>query len=161
MGPLTPLQVRIESLPPMRVARFHALGPDPETKAWSNVRTWAEARGLWSAAAMPPVFGFNNPPPLRGHDGYGYEIWICLDPGTVVESSTDTLDFPGGWYAVTSCPGLPSPDLWMRLLGWVRQSEFRRRPTHELERPLNPWAPPAEMRFDLYLPIVEPRAVIA
>jgi DNA gyrase inhibitor GyrI len=146
-------EVRIEMLPRMRVARFHARGRSPEQKAWGNLRAWAEPRGLLEDAAAHPVFGFNNPSPSKPNEDYGYEFWIRITPETQVEAGIEALDIPGGWYAVTTDRGFPSPGIWMQLLEWVRQSSHRYRRTHELERPHNPLASESEMAFDLYLPI--------
>ena len=153
---MTELDVRIERLAPMRVACFHALGRSPEQEAWGTLRAWAEPRGLLKDATAHPELGYNNPSPSRPGEGYGYEFWIRIGPEMLVESGIETLDFPGGWYAVTTCRGFPNPDIWMRLLGWVRSSAHRHRPTRELERPHNPLAPESEMVLDLYRPVEEP-----
>ncbi len=150
------IEVRLEKLAPMRVARFHALGRSPEQEAWARLRAWADPRGLLKDATAHPVFGFNNPSPSRPGENYGYEFWVRIGPETLVESGNETLDFPGGWYAVTTCRGFPNPYIWMRLLGWVRSSSHRPRPAQELERPHNPLAPESKMVFDLYLPVEEP-----
>ncbi len=155
-APAAKLDVRIEKLPPMHVARFHKFGPSPEPGAWAELRAWAEPRGLLNDATAHPVFGFNNPSPAAGSEDYGYEFWIRIDPGTGVDADTETLDFPGGWYAVTTLRGPPSPGIWMQLLESVGSGSQHYRRTHELERPHNPLAPVSEMVFDLYLPVEEP-----
>ena len=153
----TTFEVRIERLPPMRVARFHAFGRTPEAEAWTRVRAWAEPRGLLQDAAAHPVFGFNNPGPSRpGQEEYGYEFWIRIEPELLVESGVGTLDFCGGWYAVVTHPGPPNPGIWMQLLDWARANSHRHRRTHELERPQDPLASESDLVFDLYLPIEEP-----
>lgn len=152
------IEVRLEKLVTMRVARFHAVGQNPEHEAWTKLHAWAEPRGLLSAATAQPVFGFNSPSPSKPGEDYGYEFWIRIEPEMQVESETETLDFPGGWYAVTTVRGFPNPDIWMRLFQWVRNSSHPYRRTHELEHPHNPMASEAEMIFDLCLPIEEPAA---
>jgi hypothetical protein len=87
------LEVRIESLPPMRVARFHSIGPNPEAQAWTRLRAWAEPRGLLQNARAHPVFGFNNPSPSRAGEEYGYEFWIRVDPESLLGSDVKTSDF--------------------------------------------------------------------
>lgn len=114
---------------------------------------WAEPRGLLRDTADHPVFGFNNPGPSRPGEEYGYEFWIRIYPSTSGSSEVETRDFPGGSYAVTTHHGFPNPEIWMRLLEWIRNSPHRQRPTHELEQPRNPLAAESEMVFDLYLPI--------
>jgi len=153
---MNPIQVRIEWLAPMRVARFQAFGPSPEAEAWARMRAWAEPRELLKEASAHPVFGFNSPSPSRPGEDYGHEFWIRVAPEIRIESSVETLEFPGGWYAVTTCQGFPNLERWTQLLEWVRHGPHRYRRTHELERPHNPLAPESEMAFDLYLPIDAP-----
>lgn len=152
----TRLEVRVEKLPPIRVARFHALGRSPESEAWARLRAWAKPRGLLQNCAANPVFGFNNPSPSQPDTEYGYELWIGIDPETQIESGVEIQNFSGGWYAVTTCQGLPNPAIWMQLFGWMQTCPHRHRSTHELERVHDPLAPESKMRFDLYLPIEEP-----
>jgi DNA gyrase inhibitor GyrI len=147
---------RIEQLPPMRVARFHAMGSHPELKAWAQLRKWAEPRGLLADADRHPVFGFNNPSPSPGRDEYGYEFWIRIDSGAADDGGVETMAFPGGWYAVTTQHGFPRPDVWLQLFESARLAACRYRATNELERPHDPLAPEADMVFDLYLPIEAP-----
>jgi DNA gyrase inhibitor GyrI len=149
------IEVRLEKLAPMRMARFHASGRGPEAEAWEKLRAWAEPRGLLKNTEAHPVFGFNNPGPSKAGEDYGYEFWIRIAPETPVEIGVETLDFPGGWYAVTTVRGHPNPEIWMRLFEWVRRGPHRYRQTHELEHPHNPLAPESEMVFDLYLPVGE------
>ncbi|MBI5384168.1 MAG: GyrI-like domain-containing protein [Verrucomicrobia bacterium] len=158
---MSELQVRVERLAPMRVARFRAFGRSPEPEAWARLRTWAEPCGLLKDNAAHPVFGFNNPSPSPGLEEYGYEFWIRIAPEAQVERGIETLDYPGGWHAVTTQHGFPNPDVWMQLLEWVRRSPHRHRRTHELERPHNPLAAEAEMVFDLYLPVEKPASALA
>lgn len=153
---MSEIEVRLEMLPPMRVARFHAVGQSPEQEAWEKLRAWAEPLGLLKDTTAHPVFGFNNPSPSKAGEDYGYEFWIRVESEMQVEVGFETLDFPGGWYAVTTVRGSPNPALWMQLLEWVRNSPHRYRRTHELERPHNPLAPESDMAFDLCLPIQKP-----
>ena len=156
---MSEIELRIEKLARMRVARFHALGSSPEQSAWEKLLKWAEPRGLLKDIAAHPVFGFNNPSPKQGGEEYGYEFWIQIGPDMQIESGIETLDFPGGWYAVTTVRGPPNLDIWMQLFQCVRKSPHAYRRTHELERPHNPLAPEAEMVFDLCLPIQEPTQI--
>ncbi len=140
----------------MRLARFHAFSRSPERDAWSKLRAWADPRGLLREPATHPVLGFNNPSPTSGGAEYGYEFWIGLALETPAESGIGTVDFPGGWYAVTTHRGPPNPTIWMQLWEWVHRSPYRYRRTHELERLHDPLASEPEMVCDLYLPIEEP-----
>ena len=151
---LRELSVRIEKLEAMRVARFHAYGPNPETRAWTELRKWAEPQGLLKKdSAAHPVFGFNNPSPSSALADYGYEFWIRIDAEMPVAGSLETITFPGGWYAVITHSGLPNPDIWKRFGDWIRGSPHSLRHTHELEHPRDPLASESDMVFDLFLPI--------
>ncbi len=153
------LDVRIERLPPMRVAWVRAVGRRPELDAWQQLGGWAKPAGLLDDPDAHPVFGFNNPGPSAGETEYGYELWVAVDTGTKPPPGVGLREFAGGTYAVASCRLTGAPgvlETWRALLRWVHGSEHTwRRGTHELERVRNPLAAPAEMMLDLYLPIEE------
>ena len=150
-------EVKIERLGPMYVAWVRAFGPNPEQKAWSTLRVWAQPRGLLEQPAEHRVFGFNNPPAAQGATEYGYEMWISVDAETQPSQGIGVKSFPGGLYAVTSCPlvgGAGVPAMWKTLLRWVHTSQYTwRRGAHELERIRNPLSPERDVLLDLYLPI--------
>jgi DNA gyrase inhibitor GyrI len=150
--------VRIENLAPLRVASFRAAGSTPEQYAWDKLQRWAGPQGLFRDLSAHPVFGFNNPAPVRGGREYGYEFWIGVGPEARSEGGGEVKDFAGGLYAVTTCklvgdPHGSLPDVWRSLWEFSQSGHYRWRPTHELERPHNPQAGPDEMILDLLLPI--------
>jgi len=157
---MTELDVQIRTLPPMCVAVAQAVGASPEEAAWRKLAAWAEPAGLFDDPSAHPIFGYNNPPPEPGRRDYGYEVWIKVDPAMPIPAGLQRKEFPGGWYAVTSCrllgdPLGPVPNVWQMLLKWVEASSHRWRRTHELERVVNPGAPESELVLELYLPIEE------
>jgi DNA gyrase inhibitor GyrI len=141
----------------MRVAWVRAVGRTPEEDAWRSLRAWAGPAGLLDDHQHHPVFGFDNPAPSGGADAYGYELWIAVDAGVEPPEGVGLRDFPGGLYAVTSCPlrgGAGVPACWKALLRWVHASEHAwRRSAHELERIRDPLAADEDTVLDLYLPI--------
>jgi len=153
------LTVRIERLPPMRVAWVRAVGRSPEQDAWEQLDAWAKPAGLLDDPDAHFVFGFNNPGPSAEDPAYGYELWIAVDAGTKPPPGVGVKEFAGGPYAVASCRLAGSPtvlETWRALLRWVHASEHTwRRSTHELERVRNPLAALPEVVLDLYLPIEE------
>lgn len=149
------LSVRVLKLDPMRAARFHAFGPSPEETAWTRLRKWAEPLGLLQDPEAQ-VVGFNNPSPVSPDREYGYEFWIRISADLNPGPNVETLAFPGGWYAVMTQTGPPTPEAWMSLVAWVRQSPYQLRREHELERLHNPGAAVSDMVFDLCLPISPP-----
>jgi hypothetical protein len=52
--------IRITTLPPMRVASFYAFSSSPEVDAWNMVADWAKAHACWQEAPATRVFGFNT-----------------------------------------------------------------------------------------------------
>ena len=151
------LEVRIERLRPMRIAWVRSVGTSPEQDAWRLLSAWAGAAGLLTDPVAHPVFGFNNPAAAPGVPEYGYEFWLAVDADTQPPASIGVKEFDGGLYAITSCQlGPAMPEVWKALLRWVHTSQFRwRRTTHELERLVNPMAPPDAMTVELCLPIEE------
>lgn len=157
---MTELDVQIRTLPPMSVAVTQAVGSSPEEAALRKLAAWADPAGLFDDPSAHPLFGYNNPPPEPDRPDYGYELWIKVDPAMPIPAGLQRKEFPGGWYAVTSCrllgdPLGPVPNVWQMLLKWVEASSHRRRCTHELERVVNPGAPDSELILALYLPIEE------
>ncbi|MDJ0701631.1 MAG: GyrI-like domain-containing protein [Woeseiaceae bacterium] len=150
---MSELNVRIDELEPMRVASVCVISESPETAAWARLRSWAEAKGYLGDVDRYPVFGFNNPGPSADRAEYGYEFWIRVPGDAVAEGEIEIKDFPGGLYAVTSHPGIPNPEIWMRLWDWVQSSSYEWREVHELEKPHDPLAAPGDMTFDLLLPV--------
>ncbi len=158
------MDVRIEQLLPLRVASVRAVSEAPERDAWAKLRAWAEPRGLLEDLDTHPIFGFNNPNPSPERREYGYEFWIRIAPEDEAEGRADPegdvelKDFPGGYYAVTTCrlqgdPRGSVPQIWRMLWDWVQASEFEWSGDHELERLHDPWAPEPEMMLDLFLPL--------
>ncbi len=149
------LEVGIERLGPMHVVWVHEFGSNPEERAWSRLRAWAEPRGLLGDPDEHPVFGFNNPAVTAGAGEYGYEMWIAAEgePG----EGLGAKEFPGGRYATTQCRvvgGSGVPETWKALLRWVHKSQYAwRRTAHELEQLTNPTAPARDLELKLYLPI--------
>ncbi len=152
---MTDLEVRIVRLEAMRVASVRTISESPEHEAWEKMRAWAEPRELLDDVEKHPVFGFNSPNPSPESKEYGYEFWIRIGPEIEAEGEIEAKEFAGGLYAVTTCKGIPNPDVWKRLWEWVQSSKYKWRRTHELEKAHNSRAPEEDLVFDLYLPIKE------
>lgn len=151
------LDVRIERVSSMRVAWVRVVGRSPEQQAWSLLSAWARSAGLLEDPVAHPVFGFNNPSPIPGVPGYGYEFWIGVGSETHPPDGIGLKEFEGGLFAVTSCQlGPDLPQRWKALLRWVHTSKHRwRRTAQELEHVLNPSASSQETVLDLCLPLEE------
>ena len=154
------LNVRIVTLPPMRVASFYGYGAGPEMIAHGKLEEWARPRGLLQPNSGRLVFGFNNPSPTPGSPNYGYEVWIVVHPDTAPDGEARMLDFPGGLYAVTRCV-VPEGDFavigntWQQLNVWREDSPYKAGCHQWLEESLPLDLPGVAFVLDLYLPLAE------
>ena len=95
--------IRIITLPAMRVVSFYAFSSSPETQSWEKAVTWAKAHNCWHPAPETRIFGFNNPDPSPGSPNYGYEYWLSVGPEVQLDQATTVKEFSGGLYAVLRC----------------------------------------------------------
>lgn len=111
-------EIRIVTLPPMRVACVNGFGESPESQAFEKMKTWAEAHGLTGKPQR--LFGYNNPDPAPGSPNYGYDLWLSVDGAVQAGGEARILEFPGGLYAVlrieVRSPGDEIPAAWQRLV---------------------------------------------
>ena len=154
-------EVRIVSLPPIRVASFHAFSSTPEFDAWKKAYAWAKAHDCWQEAPATRIFGFNNPDPAAGSPNYGYEFWVTVGTQVLPDGEVKIKDFPGGMYAVLRCdvygdPGEIIPRTWQKLVKWFETSHHIHG-THQWleEHLLRGESNQGGFVLDLYLPITE------
>jgi len=153
--------VRIVTLPPMRVASFYAFSSSPENEAWNKLVSWAKAHDCWQEAPARRVFGFNNPDPSAGSPNYGYEFWLTVDPDVKPDNEMKIKEFPGGLYAVLFCdvsanPWEIIPASWKKLVIWFESSHYKHGNHQWLEELLTRFDTNDHgFVLDLHLPIVE------
>ena len=152
--------VRIVDLEPLRVARFHGFGEEPENIAWQRLEAWAEPKGLLDATEAHRIFGFNNPNPSPGSPNYGYEFWITVAPEETAGEDVEIVEFPGGLYAVAHCEVRGDayeeiPATWKQLVAWREQSAYRPANHQWLEEHIHISDVGDVFDLDLYLPIAE------
>ena len=152
-------EIRIVTLPPMRMASVHGFGEEPELLAWEKLEAWAGPKGYLDDREAHPIFGFNNPNPSPGSPNYGYEYWMQVEDEEPADDVRIT-DVDGGLYAVMRCPVRENPDTeipqaWQRLVVWREGSAYRRGTHQWLEAHLAVEAPGEHFTLDLYLPIAE------
>ena len=155
---MSQLDVRIETLPPMRVMSAYGFGAQPEGIAGSKMAAFLKAKGLLEGyGSTIPHYGFNNPSPSSGSPNYGYEIWAVTPPEVEPEGDLRTVMFDGGLYAVTRFENLENIGrVWQELVKWREHSHYREACHQWLEHLLNPLEKdPAKFVFELYLPIKE------
>lgn len=154
-------EVRIVTLPPMRVASFYAFSSSPELEALEKAATWAKAHNCWHEAPATRVFGFNNPDPSAGSPNYGYEFWVTISPGVKPENDMKIIDCPGGLYAVLNCNVSGDhyeiiPSTWEKLVRWLESSHYKHGSHQWLEEHLSRGeSNQGGFILDLFLPITE------
>ena len=155
---MSKLDVRIETLPPMRVISAYGFGPQPEGLAADKMNAFLKAKGLLAGyGSAIPHYGFNNPSPSSGSPNYGYEIWAVVPPDVEPEGDLRVVMFSGGLYAVTRFENLENIGrVWSELVRWRENSPYLRASHQWLEHLLNPLEnDQAKYVFELYLPIKE------
>ena len=155
---MSKLDVRIETLPPMRVVSAYGFGPEPEGIAAEKMAAFLKAKGLLDGyGSTIPHYGFNNPSPSSGSPNYGYEIWAVVPPEVEPEGDIRVVMFSGGLYAVTRFENLENIGrVWGELVKWRENSPYLEASHQWLEHLLNPLEKDqAKYVFELYLPIKE------
>jgi DNA gyrase inhibitor GyrI len=121
------LEVRIVTLPAMRVVCFNGFGPSPEDQAFDKLIAWAKEKNIWDKPHR--LFGYNNPDPSPGSPNYGYDAWMTVDESVQTDGEARIIDFPGGLYAVTTVHAGPKGEgifeTWQELAAWVEHSQYR------------------------------------
>lgn len=156
---MSELNVRVVTLPPMRVAAFHAFSPSPEEDALAAMAAWAKQKGL-SGPPAQRLFGFDTTDTAPGSTNRGYEVWLAVDAGVQGDAPATIKQFGGGLYAMTHCvvhdPWQDIPGTWKKLVQWVEGSAYRMGQHQWLEEHLREAAVPGvQFTLDLYMPIVQ------
>lgn len=152
------IDVRIETLPPMRVASANGFGLEPEGIAHEKMAAFLQKKGLLEGyGSAIPAYGFNNPSPAPGSPNYGYEIWAVVPPEVEPEGDIRVVMFSGGLYAVTRFENLENiGQVWDELVKWRENSPYLHSNHQWLEHHLNPLESDlTKLVFELYLPIKE------
>ena len=155
------IDIRIITLPPMRVASFYDFSASPETEAWKKAVSWAKSRGYWQEPPATRIFGFNNPDPSAGSPNYGYEFWLTIGPDQPSDNEMKIKEFSGGLYAVSRCevptdPWESIPAAWGKLVKWMESSHYNHGNHQWLEEHLTRSDTNVSgFVLDLYLPISE------
>ena len=151
-------KIRVETLPPLRVAFFRAFSETPEREASETLLAWADRKGLLVDPTSFRCFGFNNPPPWATEGpAYGYESWITVGPDAEPDGVVQIKEFSGSLCAVTSIDRLAEIGAaWEFLYRWVEGNEtYQHAHLDGLEEVLSPiGTPEAELAFNLWLPIL-------
>lgn len=115
------LNVRLIQLPPMAVAAFHYIGPDPEDHAQAMAAEFIRQSGLYAVKPDSRVFGFNHPNPTREQPIYGYEYWVTIPEDMEVPVPGVKKRMDGGLYAA-HCMEFPNFHEWQWLNDWAENN---------------------------------------
>ena len=111
------LNVRYVMLPPMIVAAFHYIGPNPEEKVDSMASAFVRENRLFDVKPDARMFGFNHPNPSPDQAYYGYEVWVTIPDGMAVPAPGVKKIMPGGLYAAHTID-FPNFHEWQWLYEW-------------------------------------------
>ena len=154
------MNVRIETLAPMKVAFIRHVGPyDDEgiPQTWQKLMSWAAEHGLFGPGTKMLGISHDNPhvtPP----DRLRYDACVASDRLFKPEGEVGMQEIPGGEYAVVTHKGQYNklPETYGRLYGeWLPTSG--REPAespgfeHYLNSPRD--AAPEDLVTDVYVPL--------
>jgi AraC family transcriptional regulator len=153
-----PMEVRIETLPPQRVAFIRHIGPYREVGATiGRLYAWAVPRGY-----RPPQTRFlglaHDDPQITPPEKRRYDACVVVDDSFTGEGEVGVQEIAGGDYAVTihQGPYTRVSETLARLCGeWAPQSgrELRSAPTFAIFLNDPSVTPPQELRTELYMPL--------
>ena len=115
------LNVRFILLPPMTVAAFHYIGPDPEEHVGDMTSRFVQESRLYEVKPDSRMFGFNHPNPSPDRPHYGYENWVTIPEDFDVPAPGVKKHFPGGLYAAHAID-FGNFHEWQWLAQWVENS---------------------------------------
>jgi AraC family transcriptional regulator len=154
------LDVRIVSLPPIRVACVNGFGEGPEGLAFDRMKAWAQVQNLLEKPHR--LFGYNNPDPSPGSPNNGYDVWLTVDDSVQANGEARILEFPGGLNAVTRIevnePWNDIPGAWKKLVKRREASKNRHGRHQWLEEHIGALVElggDQPFTLDLHLPIAE------
>lgn len=153
------MNVRIETLPNIRIASVRQTGPYMESaeRAWKILCGWAGPKGLFTPRTM--IIGISHDDPsVTPPEQIRYDAAISLEGPLEVEPPVVLGTLPGGEYAVISHQG-PYEGLeetYKAIMGqWAPTSgrEFRDTPCFEVYRNDPASTPPAQLLTDIHIPL--------
>jgi AraC family transcriptional regulator len=156
----SPMDVRIETLAPMKVAFLRYVGPyegEALGKTWEKLMSWAGQRGLIGPRTLKIGIGYDNPH-VTAPDKLRYDACITVEGAFRPEGEIGAQEIPGGEYAVAAHKG-PYEKLgesYAYLYGdWLPKSGREPADAHgfEIYRKMPPEAGPDELVTDIYVPL--------
>jgi len=94
------IDVRIERVPPMRVAFLRHVGPYAEVgAAWTTLMSWVGAHGLFGPATRA-VGIMHDDPDITAPEKLRYDAAVTIARDAASEGAIGIQDVPGGEYAI-------------------------------------------------------------
>ena len=154
------MDVTVETLPPYQVAYLRHIGPyEPAgiSEIWHRMARWAGARDLWPDDRLCLGIPHDNPR-VTEPGKCRYDAGLVVPPGFTADGEVNTIEVPGGKYAITRFVGKPWEvgAFWDRLFGeWLPQSGYQPDDRLILERYRGEALDPATGNFtcDLCAPV--------
>lgn len=153
------MNVRIETLPDIRIASVRQTGPYMESadRAWKILFGWGAPKGLFTPRTMIIGITHDDPQATRPEE-IRYDAAISLDGDVAVEPPVTLGALPGGEYAIFTHQG-PYEGLeetYKTIMSqWLSTSarEFRDTPWFEVYRNDPATTPPAQLITDIHIPL--------
>ena len=157
-----PMDVRVETVEPMRVAFVRHIGPYAGCcVAWEKLCGWAGPRGLLGPKTVCLGVSYDDPD-VTPADKIRYDACIVVGPEVQPSGDIGVQEVGGGQYAVTVHRG-PYEHMsatYARLCGeWLPAHGREPRSAPSLEIFLNypEGTPPEELRTEIYVPLADVR----
>ncbi|MFZ5783543.1 MAG: AraC family transcriptional regulator [Pseudomonadota bacterium] len=96
------MTVRIEDLPPYRVAYVRHVGPYGDggiSALWVDFERWIRAQGLRQPGTLTIGIG-HDAPTIAAADRLRYDACLVVDPQYKADRTVNIADLPGGKYAI-------------------------------------------------------------
>ncbi|HZW32942.1 MAG TPA: AraC family transcriptional regulator [Isosphaeraceae bacterium] len=153
-----PMDVRIETFAPRRVAFVRHIGPYRQVgRAWEKLAAWAGPRGLFGPGTLAIGVGHDDPD-VTPSDKLRYDACITVDGSFTPEGEVGLQEVGGGEYATFTHRG-PYENVSQTLARfcgeWLPASgrELRSAPCLSLFRNSPEATPPEDLLTDIYMPL--------
>lgn len=158
------MNIRLQTLPPLKVAYAHFIGSNPEYTVWKQLLSWVKENSLLTPDTQ--FYGFNTPNTHDPKEERGYEAWMLIDGDIPVSGTIQTKEYEkGGLYAVHHITLSGIEKGWGDFITWLEGSEYQYDDSRQYfeahfidEKMMNRLLEEgqfdeAELQMDLYLPI--------
>jgi AraC family transcriptional regulator len=154
----SPMEVRIETLAPQKVAFLRHVGPyEGVSQTWCKLEAWAGQHGLLGPGTKLIGISHDNPH-VTPAEKLRYDACIATDQPFEPVGEIGVQEIPGGEYVVVTHRGPYEKlaDTYAWLYGdWLPQSgrEPAESPGFQLHHNTPPETPPEDLVTDIYVPL--------